>query len=113
MVPSEKTMRELASRVRELLDLLGDFAHLDVRAYGQHILVEQRRKARARDRDAVARLTYFGNDAFGLSFHEARGGWSEVMLIAPLGELVPVMTDALVQIHRAPGTAAPLRADAT
>ena len=89
-------MRELACRVRELLDRLGDFAHLGVRAYGQHILVEQRRKARARDRDAVARLTYFGNDAFGLSFHEAQGGWSEVMLIAELGELVPVMIDSLV-----------------
>jgi hypothetical protein len=102
MTATEQTIHELAAQVRELLGQLGDFAGFAVRPYGQHILVETRAAGRTRDRDAVARLTFFGHDAFGLSFREPHGGWGEIVLIGALEELVPVMTDALATTPSTP-----------
>ena|SRR5215472_10430145 len=88
-------MEELVSRVRKLLPSLGDFGHLGVRPYGQHILIEPRASKHPRDRDAVARLTVLGHEAYGLSFRKLGGGWEPIVLIDALEEILAAMTDAM------------------
>jgi hypothetical protein len=88
----------LVDRVRQRLDELGDYAHLRVRAYGQHILIEANVNSASdhpRDRDAIARLTVLGRGAFGLSFRRARGGWDPIVLIDALEDILSDMTIAL------------------
>jgi hypothetical protein len=85
----------LVSRVRVRLDAIGGFGHLHVRSYGQHILLETRPVDHPRDRDAIARLTQLGTDAFGLSFRRPNGGWDPIVLVDALEEMVDLMTAAL------------------
>ena len=85
----------LVRRVRARLDAIGGFGHLHVRGYGQHILLETRPVDHPRDRDAIARLTQLGAEAFGLSFRRTNGGWDPIVLVDALEEMVDLMTAAL------------------
>jgi hypothetical protein len=84
-----------ADRVRQRLVEL-HCEHLFARAYGQHILIEPRPVDRPRDRDAIARLTALGPDAYGLAFRKKSGGWEPVVLIDTLYDIVANMTAALL-----------------
>ncbi len=92
----------LVQRVRERLDELGDFGHLRVRGYGQHVLIEPSANPHIRDRDAIARLTPLGRDAYGLSFRKRGGGWEPIALIDTLDDIVVDMT---IAIEVEPGSA--------
>jgi hypothetical protein len=81
-------------RVRERL-LAIECLHLRARTYGQHIVIEPTTSAKARDRDALARLTALGDDVYGLAFRRPEGGWEPIVLIDTLDEIVWEMATAM------------------
>jgi hypothetical protein len=87
----------LVGRVRRGVDALGDFAHLEVRSSGHHVLIESRAtdRDRAQGRTPLARLTALGRDAYGLSFYDPSAGWEPIVLVDFLDELVVTMVGGL------------------
>jgi hypothetical protein len=81
--------RELALRVKGLLETLGDFSHLHVRSNGPHIVI-----AAQGGSDPLARLTALGDDTFGLSFPQPGGRW-DMLLIDSLDDVVEDVSAAL------------------
>jgi hypothetical protein len=80
--------KHTTDRVRRILDTLGDFRHLEVRAHGAHVVI-------GASNALFARLTSLGNDTFGLSFRASRGGWEPMLLVDTLDEIVHDMTAAI------------------
>jgi hypothetical protein len=81
-------------RVRDRLAAI-ECLHLQARTYGQHIVIQPTTSTKARDRDALARLTALGDDVYGLAFRRAAGGWDPIVLIDTLDEIVWEMATAL------------------
>lgn len=92
--PRDPQSADILDRVRERLVAQG-CGHFRARSYGQHILIEPQVHAKPRDRDAIARLTALGDDAYGLSFRREQGGWDPILLIDTLDEVVFGMTVAI------------------
>jgi hypothetical protein len=81
-------------RVRDRLTAI-ECLHLRARGYGQHIVIEPVAATKARDRDALARLTALGDDVYGLAFRRPEGGWEPIVLIDTLDEIVWEMAAAM------------------
>jgi hypothetical protein len=94
-VSSPSSHDALVGRVRRGVDALGDFAHLEVRSSGHHVLIESRPGDRAPGRTPLARLTALGRDAYGLSFYDPSAGWEPIVLVDLLDELVVTMVGGL------------------
>lgn len=82
-----------AERVRSLLASFG-CGDLTARAQGEHIVIE---REGAGARPAVARLTAYGCDAFGLAFKEKSGGWEPMLLVDTLEAIVLGVTAVLAE----------------
>jgi hypothetical protein len=81
-------------RVRDRLAAI-ECLHLRARTYGQHIVIEPSTSTKAKDRDALARLTALGDDVYGLAFRRPAGGWEPIVLIDTLDEIVWEMATAM------------------
>ena len=95
-VESRPPASPAVDRVRDRLAAI-ECAHLGARMYGQHVVIVPSTctKARARDRDALARLTALGDDVYGLAFRRPEGGWEPIVLIDTLDEIVWEMAAAM------------------
>ena len=80
--------KEVTERVRAILADLGDYRHLDVRSHGAHIVIGP-------PHGLVARLTALGDDAFGLSFRAAEGGWEPMLVVDTLDAVLHDMIAAV------------------
>jgi hypothetical protein len=86
--PSVRDPADLVERVRRQMASHGDFAHLEMKVTGPHLVITHAR-------EAVARLTALGHDAFGLAFHDTQAGWQPMLCIDTLDDIVAGMTAAL------------------
>ncbi len=63
--------------------------HLNVRCERGHLLIEPA------GGDAIARITAYGENAFGVAFPEPDGGWSPVLVVGALETVVAGVTASI------------------
>jgi len=79
----------VAELARTRLLQLGDFAHLQVRREGPHVVIERPGPADdPEDRDPVLRLTPIGIPNFGLSLRRPPGRWEKLPISGPLADVL-------------------------
>lgn len=78
-----------ADTLHRVLQPLGAYAHLSVRAERGHLNI------RVDDGDPVARLTPLGADHYGLSFHSHTGRWEPLPFVGDLAQLAHALVTAL------------------
>jgi len=81
-----------AERLRSLIRQLGNYSHVDVRAHGQHLIVEL---IHDDEREPVARATRLDSKTFGLSFRSHTGRWEPMPISGGLEEIARAMTEEL------------------
>jgi hypothetical protein len=78
---------ESVDRVRRTLCAYAS-GHLNVRCERGHLLIE-------RAGEAIARITEYGENSFGLAFRDPDGAWSAVLVIGSLDTVVAGVTASL------------------
>jgi len=78
-----------AEQLRQAINALGDYAHVNVRTERGHLNVY------AGDTDPVARLTPLDARQYGLSFHTHTGRWEPMPFTGDIPHLANVMVSVL------------------
>ena len=81
-----------AERLRALIRGLGNYSHVDVRAHGDHLIVELLHDD---EPQPVARATRLDDQTFGLSFRSHTGRWEPLPVSGGLEEIARAMTQEL------------------
>ncbi len=75
-----------------LIRQLGDYCHVDVRAHGNHLIVEVNHHD---EREPVARATRLNDHTYELSFRSHTGKWEPIPIAGALEEIARAMTQEL------------------
>ncbi len=81
-----------AERLRFLIRQVHGHRHVDVRAHGQHLIIELTHDD---EREPVARATRLDSRTFGLSFRSHTGKWEAMPVAGDLEEIARAMTEEL------------------
>lgn len=81
-----------AQRLEGLIRARGDYAHIEVRALGGHLVVQAQEQGEAR---RIARLTPVGGGLYGLSFCNHRGRWEPMPFSGTTAQLAEDLISAL------------------
>lgn len=81
-----------AERLVNLIRKLGDYGHVDIRAHGQHLIVELLQDT---EREPIAQATRLDSHTYGLSFRSHTGKWEPMPIAGNLEEIARAMTEEL------------------
>lgn len=81
---------DAAGRLERLVRDRGDYAHVTIRAQGNHLVVEVDDGSGAKDQ--TARATSLGGGLYGVSFRSHTGRWEPVPIQGTLEDVAEALT---------------------